>query len=101
MAAGDSGRPKARGTWLVRLAVVANSLCLRQEKHMMCEQEVQVAIPTSASMSGKKARMFFVSSCIILAILLLTHVLTYIVGGIIFTVALVAFGVPSNGFRKI
>jgi hypothetical protein len=26
--------------WLVESALVANSLCLRQEKHMMCEREV-------------------------------------------------------------
>ena len=45
-------------------------------------------------MNGKKARIFFVGTCLILAILLLTQVLTPIVGGIIFTVALIAFGVP-------
>ncbi len=68
---------------------------------MMCDREVQVAIPSSASMNGKKARIFFLITCILLAILLLTHVLTYIVSGIIFAVALVAFGVPSDGFRRI
>ena len=52
-------------------------------------------------MNGKKARIFFLITCIILAILLLTHVLTFIVGGVIFAIALVAFGVPSNGFRRI
>ena len=52
-------------------------------------------------MNGKKARIFFLITCITLAILLLTHVMTYIVSGIIFAVALVAFGVPSNGFRRV
>jgi len=52
-------------------------------------------------MNGKKARLFFVGTCLILAILMLTQVLTPIVGGIIFVVALVTFGAPSNGFRKI
>jgi hypothetical protein len=51
-------------------------------------------------MNGKKARLFFVSACIVIAILLLMQVVTITVGGIIFAVALVAFGVPSNGFRK-
>jgi hypothetical protein len=69
---------------------------------MMCEREVQVAqFRVGASMNGEKARIFFLITCIILAILLLTHVLTYIGGGIIFAIALVAFGVPSNGFRRI
>jgi hypothetical protein len=52
-------------------------------------------------MNGKKAGIFFLGACLILAILLLMQVLTPIVGGIIFAVALVAFGVPSNSFRKI
>jgi len=52
-------------------------------------------------MNGKKARILFLITCIILGILLLTHVLTYIVSGIIFAVALIAFGVPSDGFRRI
>ncbi|MGB7517187.1 MAG: hypothetical protein WBR14_16340 [Candidatus Acidiferrum sp.] len=52
-------------------------------------------------MNGKKASIFFLITCIILAVLLLTHVLTNIASGIIFAVALVAFGVPSNGFRRI
>ncbi len=52
-------------------------------------------------MNGKKARIFFLITCVILAILLLTQVFTFIVSGIIFAVALVVFGVPSNGFRRI
>jgi hypothetical protein len=52
-------------------------------------------------MSRKKAGIFFLGTCLILAILLLTQIVTPIVGAFIFAVALVAFGVPSNGFRKI
>jgi hypothetical protein len=51
-------------------------------------------------MNGKKARIFFLGTCVILAVLLLTQVLTPIVGGIIFAIALVAFGVPSMVSRK-
>jgi hypothetical protein len=52
-------------------------------------------------MNGKKAGMFFLGACLILAILLLAGVLTPIGGAIVFAIALVAFGVPSNGFRKV
>jgi hypothetical protein len=52
-------------------------------------------------MSGKKAGKLFLSICVVLAILMLTQVLTPIVGGSIFAVALVAFGVPSHGFRRV
>jgi hypothetical protein len=51
-------------------------------------------------MNGKKAAIFFLGACVILAILMVTHVLTFIVGVAIFAVALVAFGVPSHGFRR-
>jgi hypothetical protein len=52
-------------------------------------------------MSGKRAGKFFLGICVVLAILMLTQVLTPIVGGSIFAVALVAFGVPSHGFRRV
>ena len=52
-------------------------------------------------MNGKKARIFFIGTCLILAILLVTQVVTPIVGGFIFAVALAAFGGASHGFRKI
>ena len=52
-------------------------------------------------MNRKTAGIFFLGTCVILAILLLTQVLTPIVSAFIFAVALVAFGVPSNGFRKV
>jgi hypothetical protein len=88
--------------WLVGLALVANSLCPGQEKHTMCARETLIADSGSGgSMNRKKAGIFFLGTCVILAILLLTQVLTPIVGAIVFAVALVAFGVPSNGFRKI
>ncbi len=51
-------------------------------------------------LNGKKARLFLLITCIVLAILLLTHVVTYLVSGIIFAIALAAFGVLSNGFRR-
>jgi len=52
-------------------------------------------------MNRKKAGIFFLGICLILAVLLLTQVVTPVEGAIIFAVALVAFGVPSSGFRKI
>lgn len=52
-------------------------------------------------MNRKKAGIFFMGACVILAILLLAPVVTPIVGAIIFAVALVTFGVPSNGFRRV
>ncbi|MGB7729938.1 MAG: hypothetical protein WBL50_18045 [Candidatus Acidiferrum sp.] len=51
-------------------------------------------------MNGKKARVFLLVVCAILAILLLAQVVTPIVGAFIFAVALVALGAPSNGFRR-
>jgi len=51
-------------------------------------------------MNGKIARIFFVATCLVLAILMLAHVLTPIVGTAIFAVALFVFGGLSNGFRK-
>jgi ABC-type sulfate transport system permease subunit len=52
-------------------------------------------------MNRKIAGFSFVGACIIIAILMLTQVVTPIVGGIIFAVALAASGVSSNGFRKV
>ena len=51
-------------------------------------------------MNGKKARLCFLATCIILAILMLTRVLTNITGGAIFAVALATFGGLSKGFRR-
>jgi hypothetical protein len=52
-------------------------------------------------MTGKTAGMIFISVCILLAILLLTQVISPLVSGIIFASALVLFGGFSKGFRKI
>lgn len=51
-------------------------------------------------MNRKKAGICFLGACLILAILLLTQVVTPTVGAFIFAVALVVFGVSSNGFQK-
>ena len=52
-------------------------------------------------MNRKKAGIFFLGTCLILAILLLTQVLAPTMGAVIFAVALVVSGVTSNGIRKI
>lgn len=52
-------------------------------------------------MNGKKAALLFVVSCLILAILLFTEVLTPNVAGIVFVMVLAVFTVPSNCFRRI
>lgn len=51
-------------------------------------------------MNGKNAKIIFLVACIILAILLLTKVITPIASGIIFAIALVLLGGLSGGFRK-
>ncbi|MFZ0821864.1 MAG: hypothetical protein WAM91_17505 [Candidatus Acidiferrales bacterium] len=51
-------------------------------------------------MNRKTARILFLAACIVIAILLLKQVVTTIVGGFIFAVALLVFGGLSNGFRK-
>lgn len=53
------------------------------------------------SMNGKKSRMFFLSTCLILAVLVLMQALTPIRAAFFFAAALVVFGVPSDGFRRI
>jgi len=52
-------------------------------------------------MNGKMAGILFLATCVILGILLLTQVVTPIVGAIIFAVALVAFRMLSKGFRRV
>lgn len=47
-------------------------------------------------MNSKLAAILFVGVCIILAVLLLTKVITSIVSGIIFAIALILFGILSN-----
>lgn len=50
-------------------------------------------------MKGKNAGISFLIVCIILAILLLTEIITSTVSGIIFAIALVLFGILSKGYR--
>lgn len=51
-------------------------------------------------MNKKIAKLAFLGICLILAILLMTGTITYMVSGIIFAIALVAFGVLSRGFTR-
>jgi hypothetical protein len=51
-------------------------------------------------MDRKLALGLFLAACIILAILLITRLITPLVSGMIFAVALVLFGGLSRGFRK-
>lgn len=51
-------------------------------------------------MSRKIAVYSFLVTCLLLAVLLLTKVITPLLSGIIFAVALVVFGITSRGFRN-
>jgi hypothetical protein len=51
-------------------------------------------------MKGKTAAFVFLGICLILAILLFTNIISPIIGGIIFALALVLLGGISGGFRK-
>ena len=51
-------------------------------------------------MDRKFALGLFLATCIILAILLITQVITPTVSGVLFAIALVVFGGLSRGFRK-
>lgn len=51
-------------------------------------------------MNGKSAGLIFLGVCIILAILLITKLITPLTGGSIFAVALVLFGGLSKGFKN-
>lgn len=51
-------------------------------------------------MNRKTASMIFLGICVVLAVLLLLDVITPIVSGSIFAVALVIFGSISRGFTK-
>jgi hypothetical protein len=42
----------------------------------------------------------FLATCIVLAILLITRLITPLVNGLIFAIALILFGGLSRGFRK-
>lgn len=49
-------------------------------------------------MKRKTAALSFLAICLALAILLLTNTISPMVGGILFAIALVLFGVASRGF---
>ncbi len=51
-------------------------------------------------MRGRIAAFSFLAVCIVLAILLLTHLITPIVSGGIFAAALAILGGMSSGFRR-
>jgi hypothetical protein len=51
-------------------------------------------------MKGRFAGLLFLGVCVTLAVLLLLHVISPVVSGAVFAIALVAFGVSSRGFRK-
>jgi hypothetical protein len=50
-------------------------------------------------MKRKYAIGIFICVCLLLTILLLTNIITSIVSGVIFAVALMVFGSLSRGFR--
>ena len=51
-------------------------------------------------MNGKTAAFIFVGVCVVLAILLLFRVISPVVSGSVFAIALVLLGGASAGFRK-
>lgn len=51
-------------------------------------------------MNRKLALISFVSVCLIVAVLLLTAIISFIVGAIIFAISLALFGSLSKGFKK-
>jgi type IV secretory pathway TrbL component len=55
---------------------------------------------TENYMNRKTASLSFLAVCVLLAILLLTSVITPIISGLIFAVALVALGIVSKGFTR-
>lgn len=51
-------------------------------------------------MDGRLAGILFVGSCTVLALLLLTDLISPLVSGSVFAIALVVLGGLSGGFRK-
>lgn len=51
-------------------------------------------------MNGRIAGLSFLVVCVILAALLLLKVITPIISGILFAIALVTLGASSRGFRR-
>lgn len=51
-------------------------------------------------MKGKSALTIFLGICVVLAILLITQVITPVISRCIFAISLVVFGGMYRGFRK-
>lgn len=52
-------------------------------------------------MRGKPAKLIYLCICVLIAILLLTQVISPIVGGFIFASALLILGSLSKGFKRL
>jgi hypothetical protein len=61
---------------------------------------VHGGVTNGGPMKGRFAGLLFLGVCVTLAVLLLLHVISPVVSGAVFAIALVAFGVSSRGFRK-
>jgi hypothetical protein len=51
-------------------------------------------------MSGKKAGLAFLGVCFVLAVLLFAKAITLVLGGCLYALALVTFGILSRGFTR-
>jgi len=51
-------------------------------------------------MGKRTAGILFLGICLLLAILLITRTITFLVSGSVFAISLVALGTASKGFRK-
>jgi hypothetical protein len=51
-------------------------------------------------MNRKYSVLLFLCVCLILAVLLLTEIISFIAGTFIFAIALLVIGFVSNGFQK-
>lgn len=59
-----------------------------------------LTLENKVAMDKKTAGFLFLGICAVLAILLLTQTITFLVSGCVFAVALVLLGGLSRGFRK-
>jgi hypothetical protein len=51
-------------------------------------------------MNGRIAGLLFLAVCLTIAVLLLTRIVTPLIGGLVFAGALIVLGGSSRGFRK-
>ena len=58
------------------------------------------AAVTRSVMNRKYSVLLFLCVCLILAVLLLTEIISFIAGTFIFAIALLVIGFVSNGFQK-